>query len=155
MNFDRTMTTLPILLIFTLVLAGCGIGPWSPGTRAAQIDVDDAWARAESSGQNSAAYMAIHNTGDQADRLIGASAEIADAVEVHESTGGHGHMMKMREIEHIEIPAGGSATLEPGGLHVMFLGLRQDLTPGDEFTLSLTFERAGTIEVSVEVHERT
>jgi periplasmic copper chaperone A len=155
MNFNRTMTTLPILLTIALLLAGCSFGPWSPGTRAAQIDVDGAWARAESSGQNSAAYMVIHNTGEQADRLIGASAEIADAVEVHESTGGHGHMMKMREIEHIEIAAGETAALEPGGLHVMFLGLRQDLAPGDEFTLSLTFEQAGTIDILVEVRERT
>jgi periplasmic copper chaperone A len=62
-------------------------------------------------------------------------------------------MMAMREIPAIDIPAGGSVELAPGGLHIMLLDLVDDLAPGDRFELTLTFEGAGDVTITVEVRD--
>ena len=99
----------------------------------------------------SAGYMTIRNTGTEADRLIGASVDFAGTTEIHEMIM-QDDVMQMREIEGgIEIPAGGAVALEPGGLHVMFMQLGERLEEGDEHTATLTFEKAGTIEVTLQV----
>ena len=103
-------------------------------------------------GGTSAIFMTIQNTGDTADRLIRASANVAETVELHRSTVEDG-VMRMRPVEAIEIPAGGSVELKPGDYHIMLINLTQDLNVGDQFTATLEFEQAGTIEVEVEVRE--
>lgn len=139
------------------------------------------WARASADGQkNGAAYMVIRG-GESADRLIAAtvSTDIAARAEIHETvmadadgtdsqadgdmgTGGNGMSsnggdhgsggaMTMREVEAIEIPAGEEVALEPGGYHVMLMELVEPLVAGDTFDLTLTFENAGDVTVTVEV----
>ncbi len=106
-------------------------------------------------GANGAVYMTIENNADDDDRLVAAETEVAGAVELHNVNMVEG-VMQMREVEGgIEIPAGESATvvLEPGGLHVMLIGLNQALEVGDTFDVELDFEQAGTITVEVEVRE--
>lgn len=97
----------------------------------------------------SAAYMTIANSGTTPDALVAAAAppELVDAVELHTVTE-EGGMMRMRQVERINIPAGGEAVLEPGSFHVMLIGLKQELKPGAVLKLRLTFEGAGTVEVS-------
>jgi periplasmic copper chaperone A len=156
MSVRQITTTLTALLLTGLMLAACSSpSEWSAGTRAASIHVEDAWARPEVAEHNSAAYLRIENTGDRDDRLIAATSSVAGAVEIHEIASGHDHVMRMQEVDAIVVPAGESVSLEPGGLHVMLLGLRQHLEPEDTFTLTLTFETAGEVDVSVVVRERT
>lgn len=115
---------------------------------AGDLVIDHPIARATPAGAPvSGGYMTIRNTGDQADRLVGGSADFAGKVEIHEMAM-DGDVMKMREIEGgIEIPAGGEIVLKPGGLHVMFMQLGEQLEEGAELPATLTFERAGDVDV--------
>lgn len=98
-----------------------------------------------------AAYMTISNSGDVADRLVSASTEMAESIELH-TTFDDGGVMKMQPLEDgIEIPAGEQVELQPGGLHVMLIGLAGDLVPGSSYTLTLEFAEAGTVDVEVPV----
>jgi copper(I)-binding protein len=94
----------------------------------------------------------LMNEGDRADTLLSAESEVAEAVELHESKM-EGDVMKMGPVSRIEVPAGGSATLEPGGLHVMLINLKQELTPGEKIPLTLNFERSGLMTIEAEVRE--
>lgn len=98
----------------------------------------------------SAIYMTIHNDGTAADRLIGAAADVARTVEIHETRIEAG-MAQMGRIEGILVPAKGKAVLKPRGLHVMLIGLRHDLKPGDRFPVTLRFEKFGEVRLTVEV----
>jgi copper(I)-binding protein len=98
-----------------------------------------------------AGYATIRNTGAEPDRLIAASGAIAGRTEIHEmSVDGNG-VMTMRPVQGVEIPAGGMAELKPGGLHIMFMDLSAGAVEGQRFKGSLTFEKAGTIEVEFAV----
>lgn len=95
----------------------------------------------------SGGYLTIRNTGKEADRLISASADFAERAEIHEMRM-DGDVMQMREIEDgLEIPAGGEVTLKPGGFHIMFIGLDGRLLDGETRPATLTFEKAGSIDL--------
>lgn len=99
----------------------------------------------------SGGYMTITNNGSQPDRLVSITAPFASKAEIHEMTM-EGDVMKMRPVEGgLEIPAGGSVTLEPGGYHIMFMGLSEPLKEGESRKAVLTFEKAGTVEVEFTV----
>jgi copper(I)-binding protein len=98
----------------------------------------------------SAIYMIIHNDGSAADHLLSAAAEVATAVELHETRVSSG-MSQMHRVRSIDVPAGGRAELRPGGLHIMLLGLERDLAEGSQFPAVLRFEKAGSITVRVPV----
>ncbi len=100
-----------------------------------------------------AAYMVIKNSGSAADALIGASSDVAATVEIHETKMVDGNA-SMLPVARIEVPAGGSVELKPGGYHVMFIGLKQPLTVGAKITINLQFEKGGTIPVEAEVREQ-
>jgi copper(I)-binding protein len=101
----------------------------------------------------SGGYMVIRNTGNEPDRLIAGSADFAGKVEIHEMKMS-GDVMQMREIEGgLEIPAGGEVELKPGGYHVMFMKLGEQLVAGEKRKATLTFEKAGAIEVEFNVEE--
>jgi hypothetical protein len=85
-----------------------------------------------------------------ADRLLGASAPISASVQLH-SMKLDGDVMRMREVDSIELPAGQTVVLKPGGLHLMFVGLKAPLAPGQSFPLKLRFEKAGEVTVEVKV----
>jgi len=148
----------PVLaaLVVASVAAGCSSG-------SASIVVADPWARASSATASAgAAYMKIENTGSAADALIGASSPAATTAEVHETlamgspapgASGDGGMMGMRPIARLEIPAGGSVELKPGSYHIMLIGLKHDLKPGDTIEITLKFERVGEIKVTATVRE--
>ncbi len=98
-----------------------------------------------------AAYLVIANAGAEPDRLLAATSHAAEVVEIHEIVDDAG-VMRMRPLaDGVEIPAGGEVSLEPGGLHVMLIGLTGALHEGDEIDLALEFERAGEVEVGVVV----
>lgn len=101
----------------------------------------------------SGGYMTIHNEGKEADRLIGGKAGFAGEIQIHEMVM-DGDVMKMREIAGgLEIPPGGEVTLKPGGLHVMFMQLGEQLQEGEKRKVMLEFEKAGSVEVEFNVEK--
>lgn len=119
----------------------------------ADITVSDPYARASTSmSASGAAFMVIQNTGDTDDRLVSATAPVADRVELHTHEEDDRGVMRMIEVEEgFVIPAGGHHALARGGDHVMFLGLTQPLNDGDSVPVTLVFEGAGEITVDVPV----
>jgi hypothetical protein len=114
--------------------------------------VEGAWARSTVAGQaGGGGFLTI--TSATADRLVSASAPISKTVELH-TMQMDGNVMRMREIPAIEIPAGQTVELKPGGLHVMFIGLTQTLDNGASFPLTLRFEKAGEVKVDVQVRNQ-
>ncbi|SKA32705.1 copper chaperone PCu(A)C [Consotaella salsifontis] len=110
------------------------------------------WARATApSAEVGGAYMTIENKGKTADRLLGGSTPIAEKAEVHTMEMVDG-VMKMHEVDGgLEIPAGGEASLAPGGYHVMIVGLKQPLKEGERVPLTLKFEKAGSVDVELAI----
>lgn len=117
------------------------------------VEAHDYWARAGMSGGNSAAYMILHNHGAEADALIGVSTDAAEAAEMHLSQMKADGTMEMIQQEKIDLPADGEVELKPGSYHVMLIGLKKDLVVGSEITLTLTFEKAGDITLTVPVKD--
>jgi periplasmic copper chaperone A len=121
------------------------------GFSIGDLVIERPWAR-ESVTRTGAVYLTVRNDGDADDRLTGISTEIADRAELHASVVEDG-VMRMRPVEALEIPAQGEAVLEPGGLHVMLVGLRAPLEEGGSFPLRLVFEGAGEIEVVATIED--
>jgi copper(I)-binding protein len=107
-------------------------------------------AGAEDTGGVGAAYMTIRSSAAAADRLLKVEGDVASSIELHTMTD-TGGVMAMRPVDGVEIPAGGEVALKPGSLHVMMIGLRRSLKPGDKIDLRLTFEKAGLVNVQAEV----
>ena len=124
-------------------------------TLVAEIEVSDAWARPTPPGSTvAAAYLTLENTGDDDDALIGAIApEAAGSVELHTHTHENG-VMKMRQVPEIELPMGESVALKPHGLHLMLIDLKTPLEAGQTFPLTLTFEQAGDVDITLEVRQK-
>lgn len=117
---------------------------------AGDLHIEHPWASPPLAGQNrGAAYLVIENHGDAPDRLLAASSEVATA-ELHASVM-DGDVARMAARDTVEIPAHGTATFEPGGLHIMLMNIDRPLAPDDSFPMTLTFERAGDVEVDVHV----
>ncbi|MCA0922290.1 copper chaperone PCu(A)C [Pseudooceanicola nanhaiensis] len=118
------------------------------------IEVHDAYARAASPiAKSGAAFMVIQNQGaTEDDRLIGVASDIAQKVELHTHQDMGGGVMKMVHVEEgFEMPADGELRLERGGKHVMFMGLTRPMKQGESFDLTLTFEKAGDVTITVPV----
>ena len=94
-------------------------------------------------------YLTLRSKG-RADRLISASTPIAREVQLH-SMWMEGDVMRMREIDAIDVPADTLVELKPGGLHLMFVGLKEPLKVGQHFPLKLRFEKAGEVTVQINV----
>ncbi len=116
---------------------------------AGPIRVTDAFARAAPAGGVGGLFLTIVNTGP-ADRLTGVASAASGKAELHESIDDNG-VMKMRPVAGIDIPAGGTVKLAPGGYHIMLMGLKQALTAGASLPVTLRFEKAGTVEVAASV----
>jgi copper(I)-binding protein len=123
--------------------------------KAGELAIAHPYARATVPNQpTGAAYMTIENTGGNADKLIGASSPVAKSVQIH-SMSMQGDVMKMREVSDIELKPSTKTELKPGdGYHLMLIGLKQPLKPGDKFPVTLNFEKAGKVEVAVWVEDK-
>ena len=117
------------------------------------ITVEQAWARASPGGaRTGAAYMTLMNSGASADRLLSATTPVADQVQFHKQTEDNG-VSRMREVRNVELPPGGKIIFKPGDMHMMIIGLKQPLKEGQTFPLTLQFEKAGHIDVSVAIEK--
>ncbi len=138
------MKKISLVFLTIIMLAACAPVAGSDG-----ISVSDVWVRAP--GATGGAFMLIRNGGAEPDRLLSASSNVAEAVEVHEMKMENDVMM-MREMENgLAIPAGEAVKLAPGGYHIMLINLKQALAPGDKVTITLNFEKAGAVEILAEV----
>jgi periplasmic copper chaperone A len=159
-----TLTLFIVTAIFALVMSGHGYaGQMEHG--GTMIRLDHAWARrapmlgqegprAQSGGTtthgNGAVYVTVTNRGHEPDALLSATTDAAATVELHETVH-QGGTMRMQPLARLEIPAGGQIEMKPGGYHLMLLGLRRDLKPGDTVAVDLRFAKAGQISVQAPV----
>jgi copper(I)-binding protein len=115
------------------------------------VEVSDGWMRALPPGQpTAAAYLTLTNPDAAAVRLVAARSEAAERVEIHRSSQVEG-MWRMREIEGLDIPAGGTVILAPGGTHLMLMGLTRPLREGETLSIVLEFDGGKTLPASVVV----
>ncbi|MBX3580462.1 MAG: copper chaperone PCu(A)C [Rhizobiaceae bacterium] len=116
------------------------------------LEIDHPWSRATLPGAKVAAgYLTVKNNGAEADRLVAVTGAIAEKTEIHEMAVNDG-VMTMRPLAGgLEIPAGGEVKLVPGSFHIMFMGLKEPAVEGQKFKGTLTFEKAGTVEVEFAV----
>jgi copper(I)-binding protein len=149
-----------------LVASACSSSESSSTTfKSKTIVVSNVWAR-ESAGaaDTGAVYLTIENTSGTVDKLLSASVSqsFAKSASVHEmvmsdgttvTTAGSGSssMMSMKEVTSVTIPANGSVTFEPGGYHIMLIGLVAPLKDGEKFDLNLGFLNGGVVKVTATV----
>jgi copper(I)-binding protein len=135
-----------------LLIAGlAGAAAAGEVTMLGPLEIATPWARASIGTERpSAAYLTIRNTGAEPDRLIAVETPAAARPEVHQVVEAGG-VMKMRPPAPLEIPPGGEVRLEPGGLHIMLMQLREPLEQGGQVPLTLVFEKAGAITVNAPV----
>ncbi len=140
----------------TILAAGHGdshhSSPASPALTAGDLSITGAWARAMLPGQpTGGGYLTITNKGESADRLVSAASTSAGKVEIHTMEVAN-NVMVMRPVEGgLDIPPGATVELKPGGLHVMFMAVKEPFKPGASVALTLEFEKAGRVEVTLPV----
>ena len=139
--------------IKTMLFTAAAAALVSTAAFAEGIMIKDPYAR--SSGPTAvtgAAFMGIMNHTDTDDRLIAVRSDVAKRIELHTHKEDANGVMRMIEVEDgIPVPAGGMAMLQRGGDHVMFMGLTEALEQGDDISVTLVFENAGEIELTIPV----
>jgi periplasmic copper chaperone A len=116
-----------------------------------ELRIGHPWTRATAgTGASGGGFLTIRNTGSLPDRLLRAESAAAGVVELHTHINDQG-VMRMRPVPDIPIPPGAEVKLAPGGLHVMFIDTRQRFDRGAKVPVTLVFERAGRIEVEMQV----
>ncbi len=145
---------LHIVLIAVLLLAAVPITSAQEG-KCNLAYLFNGWARATAEGApNGAAFGLLVNLAGEDDTLVSASSAAAEAVELHEMVIGDGDVMQMRPVEGgFPVAAGGFLELKPGGLHIMLIGLKAPLLAGEMLPLTLNFETAGEVELSVPIRD--
>lgn len=139
-----------VVAVTAAALGAAALAAQAHEFKVGKIDIGHPYARATVPGQPAGGgFLKLENKGD-ADRLLSASAGVAGSVELH-SMSMEGNVMRMRQVDSIVLPAGKTVELKPGGLHIMFIGLKAPLKAGDSFPMKLKFEKAGEVTVDVKV----
>jgi copper(I)-binding protein len=123
----------------------------------AEVTVANPWIRGIVKGQTeTGAFMTLKST--EATKLVGAASPVAATVQIHEMTM-HGDMMTMRPVKAVDVPANTVVELNPGGYHIMLIGVKKALLKGEMVPIKLTFQgKAGTnstVEIQAEVRDLT
>jgi periplasmic copper chaperone A len=143
-----------IAMSFGLVLvAGLASAPVrAEDAKAGDLVISQAWSRATPNGAKiGAGYLTIENKGTTADKLVGVSGDVSPRIEVHEMSMNNG-VMKMRAVDGgLTIDPGKTVKLGPGGFHLMIMDLKNPLKQGDKLPLTLQFEKAGKVAVTLDV----
>ena len=138
------------VMAFAVLLVVCNPEAQAQSKAQTQALVQDAWARPTVQGQTvGGGYFRIDG-GPTADRLLAVSADIAQSVELH-TMRMDGDVMRMRQLDSVDVPAKQSVEFKPGGMHVMLIGLKTPLKVGNSFPMTLRFEKAGSVSVNVRV----
>nr|WP_298116867.1 copper chaperone PCu(A)C [uncultured Pseudomonas sp.] len=145
------MSLRKILLLSALL--GAGLPVHAHDQTQGQLHIEHPWSREMPPvAPTAAVYFVVHNNGDQADRLLSLDTPVAGKAELHEHVHADG-VMKMQQVPAVEIPAGGEVRFEPMGYHVMLFDVKQQAKAGERFPLTLTFEKAGVVELDVAVQK--
>ncbi len=130
------------------LIAIFAVPAWAHDYKLGAIEIGQPWTRATPpTAEVGGGFLVITNTGTTPDRLIAARSLVAGKVEIHEMKM-DGDIMRMREVEKgIEIPPGGKVELKPGGFHIMFMGLKAPFAKDTDVSVTLVFEKAGSIDV--------
>lgn len=140
-----------INLLLVIAIAFFSIGCKEAENKKAELSLSNTWVKLPEPGQKmTAGFVTIENGTEKKDKLVSASSGIAEVHELHTMVT-ENEVMKMRKVESIEIPAGESVALKPGGYHVMFIRLTDELQEGENVDLTLTFENAGEKKLSAPV----
>ncbi len=132
----------------TAALAACGDEP----ATSADLEFTNVWTREPAVGQpNAAIYGTVTNTGATDVTITGASVEVTDRVELHEVVMDDGLMTMQQRDGGFVVPAGGSLTMEPGGLHIMVFGIDAETYPSDALDVTFTFDNGAPTFASAEV----
>ncbi len=143
----------PKLKAFTLGLSLFLSAGTTLAGAADAVQALDPYVRAMPPGQSvSAAFLGLSNTGEEDHALVAVETPAAMMAEMHEHTMADG-MMQMRELEKIDLPAGATVELKPGGLHLMLMGLKSQLVPGDQVDITLIYEDGSKATVKAPVRK--
>ena len=139
------MRFVPRFLVFVLALMAV---PPLAVAHHNHVEATNVWARATPPGaKNGAAYMILTNDTAKADRLL----DVAERVEIHTHLM-ENNVMRMRRVEGgVDVEPGTPVVFQPGGLHIMLMGLKKQLVPGDSFELVLIYRDAGPVKITAEV----
>lgn len=138
---------------WSLVLMGVLLAPLSGcfEDNSAKLEVVDPYVRAIPPGRTvTAAFFTLHNKSEQVCHLVAATAENIERAELHNHLLEDG-LMKMREVDSVEVPAGEQVAFKPGSLHIMLYGVSRNMTHGDKIQLTLEFEDCDNLVVDAEV----
>lgn len=151
MSFRLARTGRLLSVFLALVFLGFFAAPpaFAHAYKLGTLDIHHPWAR-PAVGKTGAVYFVIKNSGTTADALVRVETDVAEKAQIHTMTM-DGNVMRMRELDRLEIPAGQSVAVAPGGIHIMLIGLKAPLKAGDKFPMKLVFEKAGAVDVSVYV----
>jgi len=146
------MKLLPKILAAAILFAAPAFGAFAHEYKAGDLEIHHPVSKATLPGQPvGGGFFTIINHGNQADRLVSITSPVSDDVQVHEMKV-ENDVMKMRQVDGgIEIPAGGTVELKPGGLHVMFMAIKQPFKQGETVPATLNFEKAGAVAVEFKV----
>ncbi len=136
------MKKLFIVFVWLFLLSACG--------ETGDIEVHDAWVRPTAQGENAAVYLTIHNHSANDDELTGASSNVADVAEIHE-TKMENDVMQMNMLTSLPIAADEEVIFTPGGLHIMLVKIKQEFKAGDHIGVILQFKNHADIVVNVSV----
>ncbi|WP_454619304.1 copper chaperone PCu(A)C [Bradyrhizobium cenepequi] len=141
-----------IIALAPLLVVLLGVPARAEDIKAGDLVISQAWSRATPSGAKVAGgYLTIENKGSSPDRLVGGSGDIAGKLEVHEMATENG-VMKMRPLDKgLVIEPGKTVKLAPGGYHLMLFDLKNPLKQGDKVPVTLEFEKAGKVTLSLDV----
>jgi copper(I)-binding protein len=142
----------PFLRLAALALTLAGTATFAHEYKAGPLKIGHPWSRATPAGAKvGGGYLSIENTGTTADRLVAVSVPFTGHSEMHEMATANG-VMTMRPLDRgVEIAPGATVTFKPGGYHIMFMDLKQPLKQDERLKGTLTFEKAGTVEVDFKV----
>lgn len=151
MSFRLARTGRLLSVFLALVFLGLFAAPpaFAHAYKLGTLDIHHPWAR-PAVGKTGAVYFVIKNSGTTADALVRVETDAAEKAQIHTMTM-DGNVMRMRELDRLDIPAGESVAVAPGGIHIMLIGLKAPLKEGDKFPMKLVFEKAGAVDVSVYV----
>jgi copper(I)-binding protein len=135
-----------------LVICIAGASARADEVKAGDLVISQAWSRATPNGAKiGTGYFTIENKGTTADKLIGVSGDISDKIEVHEMSMNNG-VMKMRPVDGgLVIEPGKTVKLGPNGYHLMIMDLKSPLKQGGKLPVTLEFEKAGKVAVTLDV----
>lgn len=146
---SREVLRVAALSALVVGLASAAIAPaLAHAIKSGDLVITHPWVRATPPGAEvTGGYLVIQNKVSEPDRLLGATAEVAGRVEIHETTMDGGVMHMRLVVGGVEVPAEGRLRMKPGGYHVMFLGLAHPLEEGTAVEGTLEFERAGSVAI--------